>query len=86
MKISGLWNEELRFNNLPLTKNSTVVYVGGNIHGADGKQILDLFNWYLSIYKEYIQIWTKIVPSMCLSQFLPSTMSYQLPGLSIGQS
>ena len=85
MKISGLWNEELRFNNLPLTKNSTVVYVGGNIHGADGKQILDLFNWYLLFIKTYSNI-DKIVPSMCLSQFLPSTMSYQLPGLCIGQS
>jgi len=48
---TGLWNEELRFNNLPLTKNSTVVYVGGNIHGADGKQILDLFNCSIHVFE-----------------------------------
>ena len=46
---AGLWNEEKRFTNLPLTKDSTVVYVGANNNGADGNQIMDLFNWYSEI-------------------------------------
>ena len=41
----GLWNEESRFVNLPLDKESMIVYVGANNHGADGKKLLDMFNW-----------------------------------------
>ena len=40
-----LWNQEYRFINMSLDKESTVVYVGANIWGGDGKQIMDMFNW-----------------------------------------
>ena len=41
----GLWNENSRFVNLPLNKESLVVYVGANNKGADGKTLLEMFNW-----------------------------------------
>ena len=41
----GLWNEEQRFVNLPLTKDSVVMYVGANTEGRDGKTIMDMFGW-----------------------------------------
>ena len=44
--LSGLWNEDSMFTNLSLTKASTVVYVGANNMGADGKRLMDMFNWY----------------------------------------
>ena len=41
----GLWNEGQRFANLPLTKDSVVMYVGANTEGRDGKTILDMVGW-----------------------------------------
>ena len=41
----GLWNEEKRFVNLQLSKESIVMYVGANTEGRDGKTILDMFGW-----------------------------------------
>eukprot|EP00090_Calanus_glacialis_P037903 TRINITY_DN6584_c0_g1_i1.p1 TRINITY_DN6584_c0_g1~~TRINITY_DN6584_c0_g1_i1.p1 ORF type:complete len:306 (+),score=88.52 TRINITY_DN6584_c0_g1_i1:173-1090(+) len=63
---TGLWNEQHRFTNLSLTKASTVVYVGANNNGADGKQIMDLFNCTIHLFepvpaffKELEGIWDK---------------------------
>ena len=40
-----IWNQEYRFINLSLDKESTVVYVGANTWGGDGKELMDMFNW-----------------------------------------
>ena len=39
----GLWNEEERFVNLELSKDSMVMYVGANTEGRDGKILMDMF-------------------------------------------
>merc|ERR1719369_1855277 len=48
---TGLWNEDSRFLNLPLEKDSMVVYVGANNKGADGKTLLDMFNCTIHMYE-----------------------------------
>jgi len=48
---TGLWNEDSRFLNLPLDKDSMVVYVGANNKGADGKTLLDMFNCTIHMYE-----------------------------------
>jgi len=48
---TGLWNEDSRFNNLPLSKASTVVYVGANNMGADGKRLMDMFNCTIHMFE-----------------------------------
>ena len=47
--FQGLWNEKMRFNSLPLNKDSFVMYVGANTDGRDGKTIMDMFNWLVFI-------------------------------------
>lgn len=46
-----LWNQEYRFINMSLDKESTVVYVGANIWGGDGKQIMDMFNCTIHMFE-----------------------------------
>jgi len=48
---TGLWNEDSRFNNLSLTKASTVIYVGANSMGADGKRLMDMFNCTIHLFE-----------------------------------
>jgi len=46
-----LWNQEYRFINMTLDKDSTVVYVGANTWGGDGKQIMDMFNCTIHMFE-----------------------------------
>jgi len=46
-----IWNQEYRFINMSLDKDSTVVYVGANTWGGDGKQIMDMFNCTIHMFE-----------------------------------
>ena len=49
---TGLWNGDLRFENLDfLSESSLILYVGGNIKGGDGKTLLDSYNSSIVIFE-----------------------------------
>ena len=49
---TGLWNGDLRFENLDfLSESSLILYVGGNIVGGDGKTLLDSYNSSIVIFE-----------------------------------